>query len=70
MVDAQTDNRIVFNGEVYNDRELGAELSVFGVSIHSRSDMEELLTHYALHGRELLTRLRGMFAFALWDEKK
>jgi len=70
MVDAQTGNRIVFNGEIYNYRELRAELSVFSVSFHSRSDMEELLKLYALHGREVFTRLRGMFAFALWDEKK
>ena len=70
MVDAETGNRIVFNGEVYNYRELRAELSALGVSFHSQSDTEVLLKLYALHGREMLTRLCGMFAFALWDEKK
>ena len=70
MVDPQTGNRIVFNGEVYNYRELRTELSALGVSFHSRSDTEVLLKLYALNGREMLTRLRGMFAFALWDEKK
>ena len=70
MVDTQTGNRIVFNGEIYNYRELRTELSVSGVRFQSHSDTEVMLKLYALHGRGMLARLRGMFAFAIWDEKK
>jgi asparagine synthase (glutamine-hydrolysing) len=58
---------VVFNGEIYNCRELQAELEALGARFTTRSDTEVLL-HGWRHWREgLLARLNGMFAFALWD---
>jgi asparagine synthase (glutamine-hydrolysing) len=59
--------RIVFNGEIYNYRALRAELEAAGVAFHSHTDTEVVLELYRRHGRDCLGRLRGMFAFALWD---
>ena len=58
---------IVFNGEIYNYRDLRAELEAEGWEFATRSDTEVLLVAYIAWGRACLTRLRGMFAFALWD---
>ena len=60
--------RIVFNGEIYNYRELREQLEEAGDVFSSESDTEVLLRMYARHGRAMLNRLRGMFAFAIWDE--
>src|SRR5215469_4907092 len=54
---------IVFNGEVYNFRELRQELQARGARFRTRSDTEVLLEAYAAWGSEVLTKLRGMFAF-------
>ena len=59
---------IVFNGEVYNFRELRQELQARGARFRTRSDTEVLLEAYAAWGSEVLTKLRGMFAFAIWDK--
>jgi asparagine synthase (glutamine-hydrolysing) len=59
---------VVFNGAIYNFWELRAELERNGVAFRSRTDTEVLLCGYLQWGIErLVTRLRGMFAFAIWD---
>ncbi|MFN8580247.1 MAG: hypothetical protein U0163_04620 [Gemmatimonadaceae bacterium] len=67
-----TDGRLVvaFNGAVYNFRELRSELERRGAVFRSHSDTEVLLHGYRAWGiHELVRRLRGMFAFALWDKE-
>lgn len=58
---------LVYNGEIYNFRELRVELESHGHRFHSRTDSEVLLKAYAHWGCACLTRLNGMFAFAVWD---
>ena len=70
MHDPETGNVICFNGEIYNFAALRKELEADGAVFRSDSDTEVLLRGYAVWGREVLTRLRGMFAFALWDARE
>ena len=58
---------IVFNGEIYNFRELRTELEAQGVVFRTRTDTEVILALYARDGTNCVDRLRGMFAFAIWD---
>ncbi len=58
---------IVFNGEIYNYEELREELLLEGAPIRTRSDTETLLYGYIHWGEKVLSRLNGMFAFAIWD---
>jgi asparagine synthase (glutamine-hydrolysing) len=60
---------ITYNGEVYNYRELRAELGSRW-QFRSASDTETILAAYDVYGDDCLTRLRGMFAFAIWDERR
>jgi asparagine synthase (glutamine-hydrolysing) len=63
--------QIVFNGEIYNFRALRAELEAQGISFATQTDTEILLKGFELWGMDaLLSRCRGMFAFALWDESE
>lgn len=61
---------LVFNGEIYNYKELREELKDRGHIFYSGSDSEVLIHGYEEYGEDLLTRLRGMFAFAIWDSQK
>ncbi|MDP1967473.1 MAG: asparagine synthase (glutamine-hydrolyzing) [Reyranella sp.] len=61
---------ITFNGEIYNYRELRAELLAKGYEFHTDSDTEVLLQLYADCGPAMVGRLRGMFAFGLWDSRQ
>ena len=61
---------IVFNGEIYNFQELRATLQGGGVVFRSNSDTEVVLRAYEAYGAECVAKLRGMFAFALWDERE
>ena len=58
---------IVFNGEIYNYRELRADLEKLGYGFETNSDTEALLVGYIAWGEAVLQRLRGMFAFAVYD---
>ena len=70
MVDSKSGNVLVFNGEIYNYRELRHELSSNGYSFNTNSDTEVLLAGLTVHGRDFLPKLNGMFAFCFYDAKK
>lgn len=69
MVDTLTGNAIVFNGEIYNFQFLRKDCEAAGDIFKSLSDTEVILALYRRHGVACLKFLRGMFAFAIWDEK-
>ena len=61
---------LVMNGEIYNMHELRKELENLGVEFETSSDTEVMLLGYLVYGEEVLSRLNGIFAAALWDEEK
>ena len=61
---------IVYNGEIYNYRELVGELEARGHRLATRSDTEVVVHAYEEHGPGAVRRFRGMFAYALWDESR
>src|SRR5258706_5577313 len=69
MVDAEAGLAITYNGEIYNFRELREELKVYGYAFSVDSDTEVLLRAYQHWGDKVVEKLRGMFAFAIWDAK-
>jgi asparagine synthase (glutamine-hydrolysing) len=69
MWDATHSVCIVYNGEVYNYRELRRALEQDRFEFRNNTDTEVILNLYLRHGAEMLTRLNGIFAFALWDAR-
>ena len=61
---------IVYNGEIYNYKELRAELKECGAAFYTESDTEAILAGFARWGTDVVSHLRGMFAFAIWDSLK
>ena len=70
MSNAQETITIVFNGEIYNYRKLRKELQAKGYTFKNKSDTEVLIHLYDEFGHEMLNRLNGIFAFAIWDNIK
>ena len=61
---------IVFNGEIYNHRELRSRLQAKGHHYRTQSDTETIVHLYEKYGAECVKHLRGMFAFVIWDRSK
>lgn len=68
MITPDTNYALSYNGEIYNFRELRAELEGLGCRFRSRTDTEVVLHAYAQWGPECVNRFNGMFAFAIWDK--
>ena len=62
--------QIVFNGEIYNFVELKEEVERAGHTFYTHTDTETIIHGYEEWGEPVLSRLRGMFAFAIWDGRK
>jgi asparagine synthase (glutamine-hydrolysing) len=69
MAAAEGQVQIAFNGEIYNFQALRRELESMGHGFATRSDTEVILQAYLEWGEDCLSRLNGMFAFALWDAR-
>jgi asparagine synthase (glutamine-hydrolysing) len=70
MTDASGRYTVVYNGEIYNYRELRADLEVTGVRFRGTSDTEVMLELYARDGEGALALLNGIFALAIWDHRR
>ena len=70
LVDVDLDLVLVFNGTIYNYKELRAELITKGYHFFSDGDSETILKAYAEWGERCVERLHGMFAFAIWEVKR
>jgi asparagine synthase (glutamine-hydrolysing) len=70
MISTDRQYAITYNGEIYNFRELRAELESLGRAFKSRSDTEVVLHAYMEWGSECVKRFNGMFAFAIWDKTR
>ena len=69
MVDSNGLVALIFNGEIYNFKELRSELEAAGYRFRGHSDTEVLLALYLTQGESMLQRLNGIFAFAIWDSR-
>jgi asparagine synthase (glutamine-hydrolysing) len=70
MSNARGDIRITFNGEIYNFQRLRRELESLGHGFRTRTDTEAIICAYEQWGIDCLARLRGMFAFGIWDRRR
>ncbi len=70
MTDPERANWIVYNGEVYNYREIRKDLEGRGINFQSDTDTEVILKAYGEFGPDCVDRFRGMFAFAIWDSQR
>ncbi len=70
MVDQELGLVLVFNGTIYNFRELRVELQGLGYHFFSHGDSEVILKAWHAWGEDCVTRLHGMFAFAIWDQRQ
>ncbi len=70
MSDAEETVWVVFNGEIYNFKELRAELEKCGHRFRTRSDTEVIVHGYKEWGADVFNRLNGMFGLAIWDVRK
>jgi len=70
MSDAEETVWVIFNGEIYNFKELRAELEQRGHRFHTRSDTEVIIHGYKEWGTDVFNHLNGMFGLAIWDVKK
>lgn len=70
MYSADSRYKIVFNGEIYNHVEIRKELQAKAYSYKSHTDTETILNGYAEFGEDILKKMIGMWAFALWDQEK
>ena len=61
---------IVFNGEIFNYKELRIDLEKKGITFQTKSDTEVLVQLYAVYGKKCLGLLNGQFSFAIWDKLK
>jgi asparagine synthase (glutamine-hydrolysing) len=69
-VHAGREYTLVFNGEIYNFRELRRELEAAGCTFHTESDSEVLMAAYATWGTHCVTRFNGMWSFAIFDDRE
>jgi asparagine synthase (glutamine-hydrolysing) len=70
MANADETVWLTYNGEVYNYQELRAELEARGATFRTKGDTEVVLRAYEVYGDAAVERLRGMFAFAIWDGRR
>ena len=70
MESADGNLHLVFNGEIYDYKELRTELEKAGISFHTHSDTEVLVNTIQQYGVKALDKLRGMFSFAVRNEKE
>ncbi len=70
MKDDKNKNIIIFNGEIYNFKELKSDLKSMGHRFETEGDTEVILKSYSQWGTECLNKLEGMFVFCIWDDKK
>ena len=70
MINSDNEFVITFNGEIYNFKEIKIELINLGVKFTNNTDTEVLLESYKYWGINSFSKLRGMYAFSIWDFKK